>query len=413
MKILYVNHYAGSTVHGMEFRPFYLAREWVRAGHEVLIVAASYSHVRAVQPEMDGPERNEIIDGVRYRWYRTPAYSGNGVGRIRNMLSFLGILFREARRLADEFKPDVVIASSTYPMDIWPCRRIARHAQARLVFEVHDLWPLTPMQLGGMSRRHPFIMVVQSAEGYAYRHADKVVSLLPKADGYMRSRGMEASKFVCIPNGIDDAEWEDAEPLPESVKACLDELRAGGLPLVGYAGTYGLANALDLLLDTARLLQGVARIVMVGGGPERDRLLRRIVDEGLDNVTLLPPIPKRAVRTYLEAVDIAFMAMMPEPLYQYGIAPNKLVDYMMSGRPIVFSAKAGNDPVAEADCGITVPPGDAAAIAEAVRNLAALPAGERSAMGASGREFILRNQTYRVLAERFLRQVVTATDGAA
>ena len=55
MKILYVNHYAGSTAHGMEFRPFYLAREWVRAGHEVLIVAASYSHVRAVQPEMDGP----------------------------------------------------------------------------------------------------------------------------------------------------------------------------------------------------------------------------------------------------------------------------------------------------------------------------------------------------------------------
>ena len=298
-------------------------------------------------------------------------------------------------------------------MDIWPCRRIARRANARLVFEVHDLWPLTPMQLGGMSRWHPFIVLVQWAEDYAYRHADKVVSLLPKADSYMRARGMEASKFVCIPNGIDDAEWKDAEPLPEFVKARVDELRAGGLPLVGYAGTYGLANALDLLLDAARLLQGVARIVMVGGGPERDRLLQRINDEGLDNVTLLPPIPKRAVRTYLEAVDIAFMAMLPEPLYRYGIAPNKLVDYMMSGVPIVFSAKAGNDPVAEAGCGITVAPGDAAAIAVAVRNLAALPADERSAMGASGREFILRNQTYRVLAERFLRQVVTATDGAA
>lgn len=392
----------------MEFRPFYLAREWVRAGHEVLIVAASYSHVRAVQPEMDGSERNEVIDGVQYRWYRTPAYSGNGVGRIRNMLSFICMLFREASRLADEFKPDIVIASSTYPMDIWPCRRIARRAHARLVFEVHDLWPLTPMQLGGMSRRHPFILLVQSAEDYAYRHADKVVSLLPKADGYMRSRGMQASKFVCIPNGIDAAEWKDAEPLPESVKACLEQLRASGLPLVGYAGTYGLANALDLLLDAARLLRGTARIVMVGGGPERDRLLRRISDEGLDNVTLLPPIPKKAVRSFLEVIDIAFMAMLPEPLYQYGIAPNKLVDYMMSGRPIVFSARAGNDPVAEAGCGITVPPGDPNAVAEAVRRLAALPAGERSVMGASGREFILRNQTYSVLAERFLEPLLPA-----
>jgi glycosyltransferase involved in cell wall biosynthesis len=397
----------------MEFRPFYLAREWVRAGHEVLVVAASYSHVRAIQPVMDGPERNEVIDGVSYRWYRTPQYSANGVGRIANMLAFLGILFGQAGRLADEFKPDVVIASSTYPMDVWPCRRIATRAQARLVFEVHDLWPLSPMQLGGMSRWHPFIMFVQSAEDYAYRHADKVVSLLPKARDYMCSRGMEESKFVCIPNGIDHVEWQDAEPLPESIRARLVELRARGLPLVGYAGTYGLANALDTLLDAAPLLQGAAHVVMVGGGPERDRLLQRISDEGLDNVTLLPPIPKKAVRTFLEAVDIAFMAMLPEPLYQYGIAPNKLIDYMMSGIPIVLSAKAGNDPVAEAACGLTVPPADTTAIACAVRKLAALSVAERSAIGVLGREFILRNQTYKVLADRFLRQVVPTIKGAA
>ena len=61
MRILLVNHYAGSPAHGMEFRPYYLAREWVRAGHEVLIVAASYSHVRAVQPEMQGLPREEQI----------------------------------------------------------------------------------------------------------------------------------------------------------------------------------------------------------------------------------------------------------------------------------------------------------------------------------------------------------------
>jgi glycosyltransferase involved in cell wall biosynthesis len=411
LKILYVNHYAGSTRHGMEFRPFYLSRDWVRAGHEVLIVAASYSHVRAVQPEMEGPERDEVIDGVRYRWYRTPTYSGNSLGRIRNMLSFLRNINRDAARLADEFRPDIVIASSTYPMDIWPCRRIARHAKARLVFEVHDLWPLTPMQLGGMSRWHPFIMLVQSAEDYAYRHADKVVSLLPKADGYMRSRGMDGSKFVYVPNGIDDAEWRESEPLPEPIKVRMDAIRARGLPLVGYAGTHGLANSLDLLLDAARLLQGTAQIVMIGGGPERDRLLRRVADETLDNVSMLPPIPKRSIQAFLEAVDIAFMAMMPEPLYEYGIAPNKLVDYMMSGRPIVFSVKSGNDPVAAAGCGITVPPGNPAAIAEAVRMLSALPAETRLAMGASGRRFILENQTYRVLAERFLQQVCPVIDG--
>ena len=126
MNILLINHYAGSTRHGMEFRPFYLAREWVRAGHKVQIVAASHSHIRATPPELAGKVLDEKIEGIAYRWYATPAYQGNGVGRVKNMLAFLWALWRDGRRLAREFKPDVVIASSTYPMDIWPAHRIAK-----------------------------------------------------------------------------------------------------------------------------------------------------------------------------------------------------------------------------------------------------------------------------------------------
>ena len=129
MNILLVNHYAGSPRHGMEYRPYYLAREWVRAGHRVRIVAASFSHVRSRQPELPpgGPSAfDETIDGIGYRWLRTPAYRGNGVGRVLNMLRFLTRLWRGSKDLAMAFRPDVVIASSTYPMDIWVARRLAR-----------------------------------------------------------------------------------------------------------------------------------------------------------------------------------------------------------------------------------------------------------------------------------------------
>ena len=84
MNILIVNHYAGSPRHGMEYRPYYLAREWVRAGHGVQIVAASFSHVRSRQPDLPasaGSAFDETIDGIGYRWLRTPSYRGNGVGR--------------------------------------------------------------------------------------------------------------------------------------------------------------------------------------------------------------------------------------------------------------------------------------------------------------------------------------------
>lgn len=402
MNILLINHYAGSTRHGMEFRPFYMAREWARAGHKVQIVAASHSHIRADQPKLDGPVLDENIEGIHYRWYSTPAYQGNGVGRVKNMLSFMWALWRNAVRLTKDFRPDVVIASSTYPMDIWPARRIAKLAKAKLVFEVHDLWPLSPMELGGMSKWHPFILWVQMAEDYAYRHADKVVSMLPKTLEYMRSRGMAAHKFIHVPNGINEEEWAQPLPLPSEVQSHMDRLRSLDLPIVGYAGTYGLANALDVLLDAAVSLNGKAQIVLVGTGPEHERLRARVTQEGLTNVTILASIPKHAVPSFLAVVDIAYIGLLAEPLFRFGISPNKLMDYMMAGKPIVMAIEAGNDPVADAGCGITVGPGDAIAVAQAVLRLATLSANERIKMGLAGRNFVVKNQTYRTLAKIFL-----------
>lgn len=409
MNILLINHYAGSPHHGMEFRPYYLAREWVRMGHSVQIVAGSYSHIRARQPEMNGaPVKDELLDGIGYRWYATPPYAGNGVARVRSMLSFLWHLWRDGEKLAREFKPDLVIASSTYPMDIWPARRIARLSGARLVYEVHDLWPLSPMELGGMSRWHPFILWVQMAEDYAYRHADKVVSLLPKALDHMRSRGMAADKFVYVPNGVDEGEWKAPAPLPADVVERLKGLKARGRPIVAYVGTHGLANALDVLIDAARLLQDEAEILLVGTGPERERLLARVHQENLGNVTMLPAVPKQTIPVLLAEVDMAYMGAFPSPLYRFGISFNKMMDYMMAGRPIVNAIQSGNDPVTETQCGITVPPGDVAAVAQAISDLARLTPPERATMGQRGRAFILQNQTYAVLARRFLDGVALA-----
>ncbi|KPF50039.1 glycosyl transferase [beta proteobacterium AAP51] len=405
MNILLVNHYAGSPALGMEFRPYYLAREWVRAGHRVQIVAADFSHVRAVQP----PPGDSVVDGIRYRYYPTPAYQGNGLGRVKNIGAFLRQLWADTPRLIAEAQPDVVIASSTYPMDIWVARRIARRAGAKLVYEVHDLWPLSPIELSGMSRRHPFIVLCQAAEDAAYRDADVVVSMLPKVHGHMASRGLDLKKLHIVPNGIALDEWEGVpEPLREDAAQALAAARAaaGAGPVVGYAGSMGEPNALDVLLDAAAQLRGEPlRFVLVGSGHEQARLAARVQAEGLTNVTMLPPIPKAQVRGFLAQVDIAYIGWQRVSLYRFGIAPNKLMDYMMAARPVLHSVEAGNDPVAEAGCGLTVPPQDPAAVAAGLRRLAALPAAERAAMGERGRAFVQAHHTYPVLARRFIEAV--------
>ncbi len=400
MNILYINHYAGSPLLGMEYRPYYLAREWVRAGHQVLILAADFSHVRTTQPQAgDG-----VADGIGYRFYATPRYQGNGIGRVKNIAAFLRTVWADTSRLVREFKPDVVIASSTYPMDIWVARRIARRARAKLVFEVHDLWPLSPIELSGMSRWHPFALLCQAAEDAAYRDADVVVSMLPKVHAHMASRGLDLRKLHLVPNGISLDEWQ-GEPtaLRADVAQALAAARAAGRTVVGYAASMGLPNALDRLLDAAALLKREPlHIVLVGGGHEQARLAQRAADEGLANVQFLAPIPKAQVPSFLAAIDIAYIGWQRVPIYRFGIAPNKLMDYMMARCPVLHAVEAGNDPVAEAGAGLTVEPQAPMAVAAGLRRLAATSAAERQAMGERGRAFVLANHTYPVLAQRFL-----------
>ena len=419
MNILYINHYAGSPLHGMEYRPYYLAREWVRSGHAVRMLAGGFSHVRAQQPDLaalrttgavpDGRSTAQVIDGIAYHWYATPAYVGNGVGRVKNIWAFLRQVWLDAPRIAQDFQPDVVIASSTYPMDIWVAHRIMRLARrqgrpCKLVFEVHDLWPLSPIELGGMSPRHPFIMLCQAAENHAYKHADVVVSMLPKVADHMQAHGLDLRKLHIVPNGIALEEWQgDPAPLREDLARYIGAQKAAGRTVVGYAGSHGTPNALDVLLQAAARMQTEPfSFVLVGDGHEKTALQQQAQALGLQHVAFFGPVPKAQIPSFLAQIDIAYIGWQRVPIYRFGIAPNKLMDYMMARCVVLHSVEAGNDPVAEAGCGLTVPPADPPAIADGLRQLARLDAATRERMGAAGRQFVLDNHIYPVLARRFL-----------
>ena len=150
------------------------------------------------------------------------------------------------------------------------------------------------------------------------------------------------------------------------------------------------------------------RFALVGDGHLRERLASRIAAEGLARVVLLPPVPKAQVPSLLVQLDIAYIGWQRVPIYRFGIAPNKLMDYMMAGCAVLHAVEAGNDPVAEAGCGLTVAPGDARAVADGLMRLAAMPAAERRAMGVRGRAFVQAHHIYPVLAKRFLDAVIAA-----
>jgi glycosyltransferase involved in cell wall biosynthesis len=392
----------------MEYRCHYLAREWVRWGHAVTIVGASYSHVRSRQPAIDETFTRETLDGVGYVWCRTPAYQGNGVGRVVNIAAFL-LRLRVWPRWLD-WRPDVVIASSTYPADIGPALAIARAYRATLAWEIHDLWPLSPIELGGMSRLHPFILWMQHAENRACRESDVIISMLPKVDEHLRHHGMRVPGVVYVPNGIDPSEWTASDAmLPERVQIAIDAARARGHILVAYTGAHGLANALDTLLDAAaRLRSEPVSWFLVGDGPERSRLATRVEIENLSNVCMLEPVAKAVIPALLRSMDLLYIGLQRQPLFRFGISPNKLMDYMMAGRPVICAIDAGNDLVNEAGCGLTIAPEDPDALAGAVRTLMARTTEERTSLGRNGAAYVQARHSYRVLAAKFIDALLAA-----
>jgi glycosyltransferase involved in cell wall biosynthesis len=388
-----VNQYAGSPRHGMEYRHYHLARALVARGHRVVVITGTRSHLFTRPPEVSRPFTMETLDGITYCWVDGPGYErAISLGRILNMAAFaLRLLRLPVGKLP---RPDAILVSSPSLFPLPVAARWARRFGARFAFEVRDIWPLTLRELGGLSTRHPLVLLMQWLEDFGYRSADVVVSVLPAAADHMRARGMDPAKFHYFPNGIElDGRRDGAAP--DIVRAAI---RPGAFT-VGFVGTLGRANVLETLIDAARLVEpdGV-QVVVVGHGPEREQLVARA--GGASNVAFVGPIPKDQVPAALELFDACYVGYRRSPLYRFGVSPNKLYDYMAAGRPVLFAADAANQPVREADCGRTVAPEDPQALADAIRSLAAAPPDERARLGANARAYVAEHHDYSRLADR-------------
>lgn len=399
-----ISHYAGAPQYGMEYRSYYMGREWAIMGHQVTIVGATFSHLRHHQPSPG----QETIDGIHYLWLPTRSYEGNGMGRVLSMFEFVRQVYRHRKEL-ESIQPDVVIASSVYTFDIYPCRSIAQRCNAKLVYEVHDLWPLSPMIIGGHSPWHPFIWMLQRGENYAYRHANLVVSIPDKTFPHMQRHGLEFSRFCCIPNGFLPSEWQGINDLqlPGAHAQVLQRLHDEGKTIVGFAGGHTQSTAMDILIKAAKQLSHRHDIayVLVGQGPQKEELIALSHQLGLTNIHFLPPIDKPLVPLLLLQFDICYAGGVHSILHQYGTSFNKVTDYMMAGKPIIFSVDEPGCLVQQVGCGIQAEAENVEQVAEAIRQLADLSPAQRSAMGQLGHDYAIKNMSYTTLSEQFIHKV--------
>ncbi len=400
MKILFFSPNSGSPQHGMVFRNYSWAREWVRQGHEVTIVTSSFTHSRSMNPEIRGRIGEEMIDGIRYIWVWGNRYNySNPVARLLAM----GVFTLQCLLLPLPVKKDfdLVISSSPHPFTIYPAKLYAKKCTAKLIYDIRDLWPLTLIKLGKISERNPVIVMMSWAEKFACRHADLVTAVPRNCENYLRKQGLPAGKFLPVANGalMDQEEL----PLPETHRNFMQKLKKKGVFIVGYAGTLGLSNALHILIEAAAKTDKKIHVILMGHGGYADDLKMQAEKLGVaDRVHFLPPVMRTQVQPFLRGIDLAYVGLEDTPLYQLGASLTKLNDYMLAAKPTLY---AGNDPgnaIEASGAGFICPPADVSKIAELLNHAASMPPSELRTLGEKGHDWLLQNN----LVSQQLKQIL-------
>lgn len=330
MRIVYIHQYFKTLDEAGGTRSYEWARRLAAAGHEVHMVTGG----RARHPKRRRLEV-EACDG--FTVHTVPVDYSNGMGHARRAAAFVAFALRSTVR-AVSLRPQVVVATST-PLTVAVPGMIASAVnRARFVFEVRDLWPELPIEVGAL--RNPVLRALATALAVlTYRRADHVVTLSPgMADG-VRAHGVPAERTSIVPNACDVDLFA-----PDAVSG--DDFRAerawlADRPLVVYAGTVGRLNGVDYLVRLAAQVQRFdpdVRFLVVGAGACRDDVVALAEQLGVlgRNMYFSAPVPKAQMPHVLAAATVATSLFLPVRGMEANSA-NKFFDALAAGRPVAVN----------------------------------------------------------------------------
>jgi len=377
-----INEYAGTPYHGMEYRHYYLAKELIKLDYDVTVVSSSYSHLFKNIPK----KRKENIDGVNYLWLKTFNYgNSHNKKRVLKWFYFMFKIFFLPFKLK---KPDVIIVSTIAPFSILPAWILSKIYKAKLIYEVKDIWPLSLIELGGFSKSHPFIRFMGWFERFAINKSDIIVSNLQNYGQHLKENLNIDKEFIWISNGVDLDELSDIEPLEDKIKNQIPKDKF----IVGYTGTIGVANALDSFCEVAKLLKDYKDSNKKADELYYDSMNLLKTYGNLDNILFINSIPKKQVQSMFKLFDVCYIGLQKENLFEYGVSPNKLFDYMYSEKPILYAINSGeNNIVKLSNCGISVEAQNPQAIKNGVLKLYNMNKKDRDILGQNGKQYVLEH----------------------
>ncbi len=394
MKVLYFHQHFSTPQGATGTRSYEMSRALIKAGHEVTLVCGSYGggDTGLTIPYNKGI-REGTVDQIHIIEFELP-YS-NTDGFLKRTGVFLKFALKSIN-VALTRQYDLVFATST-PLTAGIPGIFARWLRGkRFVFEVRDLWPELPREMGVI--KNPVILWMMGAlEWASYRSAHACIGLSPGIVEGIKKRGVKDSKVTMIPNGCDLSLFSANNIIPKRPEGAHES----DLMAV-FTGTHGLANGVGAALDAAEELIKRGRtdikFCFIGQGKEKEGLVNRAKNEGLDNCIFLDAVPKTELVAYLKGVDIGLQMLRNVPVFYYGTSPNKFFDYIAAGLPVLNNYPGWlADMIEKHSGGFAIPADNSIAFADALE----YAADNRNKLKEMGRN----NQ---LLAKQFDRKVLSS-----
>jgi len=384
MRIWLINHYAVPTKYYPLARPASFAKYLMRMGHTVTIFAASTVHNSDLNLINDKELfKEDIVEGIHYVYVRDRSYSGNGAGRIINMLLFPMRLSRVSKHFE---KPDVILSVSATPMACMKGLKLAKKYKCKGIAEIADLWPESFVAYGMIKVSNPLLRFMYAYEKNIYKRADAIIFTMEGGKDYIIEKGwdtahrgpVDVSKIYHINNGID----LDVYDYNREYNTIDDpDLNDPNIFKVVYTGSIRKANGIDQLVDVAEALQRIGennvKFLIYGDGGEKTVLEEKIGLIGLKNIEFKGKIGKDQIPYVLSKADLCLLHWTPTPITKYGMSMNKSFEYLASGRPILSNSVAGYDLIEKYHCGISKNIGSVSEYADCILRISKMPKDKR------------------------------------
>ncbi|TAA72862.1 glycosyltransferase family 4 protein [Planococcus salinarum] len=341
------NHYATNMLENKGGRHYWFAKYLMKMGYSVTIFCASTRHINEKNIET-GKEKYKINseNEIPFVFVKTTAYKDNGVDRVKNMFSFYRNLFPTAKDYAQKNgKPDVILASSVHPLTLVAGIKIAKKFGVPCICEVRDLWPESLVAYGALKRNSLFTKLLFFGEKWIYKKADKLIFTIEGGKDYITDRGwdkdrngpVDLEKVHHINNGVS---LETYSFNKENYAINDSDLENQNSFKVIYTGSVRKVNNVGLILEIAENLKGQnVEFLIYGDGDHLRELIMRVELKGLSNVKFKGRIEKKSIPYVLSKANLNIILGQSNPVFKYGISPNKLFEYLASGRPILSTFK--------------------------------------------------------------------------